>query len=220
MVSWFLLQENGYQLLFLSARAIVQAYLTKSFLFNLKQVYFTMTWSLICFLRCTVVLVFWRLMIKMFRNIFVQPDKFSYLVRGLQFVVFGVLKSSLLYLLALTLVLCCFIEQFCTPSVWYLDHARLWYCFLLFLDCANFLWRYFGTLVDVIIINRIIEYNFLKMLAGWEKLTQWTCCYFPWWLISIIVPRRWDPFPWRINSHLIIYQRKVVTLHIIKRKLQ
>lgn len=31
-------QENGYQLLFLSARAIVQAYLTKNFLFNLKQV--------------------------------------------------------------------------------------------------------------------------------------------------------------------------------------
>ncbi|KAK6126054.1 hypothetical protein DH2020_040168 [Rehmannia glutinosa] len=30
-------KENGYQLLFLSARAIVQAYLTKSFLFNLKQ---------------------------------------------------------------------------------------------------------------------------------------------------------------------------------------
>uniref|UniRef100_A0A3Q7IND0 LNS2/PITP domain-containing protein n=1 Tax=Solanum lycopersicum TaxID=4081 RepID=A0A3Q7IND0_SOLLC len=29
--------ENGYQLLFLSARAIVQAYLTKNFLFNLKQ---------------------------------------------------------------------------------------------------------------------------------------------------------------------------------------
>ena len=34
----FLNQENGYQLLFLSARAIVQAYLTKNFLFNLKQV--------------------------------------------------------------------------------------------------------------------------------------------------------------------------------------
>lgn len=33
-----LLQENGYQLLFLSARAIVQAYLTRSFLLNLKQV--------------------------------------------------------------------------------------------------------------------------------------------------------------------------------------
>jgi phosphatidate phosphatase PAH1 len=31
-------QENGYQLIFLSARAIVQAYLTKNFLFNLKQV--------------------------------------------------------------------------------------------------------------------------------------------------------------------------------------
>ncbi|XP_022859166.1 phosphatidate phosphatase PAH1-like [Olea europaea var. sylvestris] len=31
------IKENGYQLLFLSARAIVQAYLTKSFLFNLKQ---------------------------------------------------------------------------------------------------------------------------------------------------------------------------------------
>ncbi|KAL9265025.1 Phosphatidate phosphatase PAH1-like protein [Drosera capensis] len=30
-------QENGYQLLFLSARAIVQAYLTRSFLLNLKQ---------------------------------------------------------------------------------------------------------------------------------------------------------------------------------------
>ncbi|KAF3586426.1 hypothetical protein F2Q69_00032110 [Brassica cretica] len=30
-------QENGYQLLFLSARAIVQAYLTRSFLNNLKQ---------------------------------------------------------------------------------------------------------------------------------------------------------------------------------------
>lgn len=32
------LQENGYQLLFLSARAIVQAYLTRSFLLNIKQV--------------------------------------------------------------------------------------------------------------------------------------------------------------------------------------
>ncbi|XP_027174613.1 phosphatidate phosphatase PAH1 isoform X1 [Coffea eugenioides] len=31
------IKENGYQLLFLSARAIVQAYITKSFLFNLKQ---------------------------------------------------------------------------------------------------------------------------------------------------------------------------------------
>ncbi|KAM0903761.1 hypothetical protein ACQ4PT_018462 [Festuca glaucescens] len=31
------IKENGYQLIFLSARAIVQAYLTKSFLFNLKQ---------------------------------------------------------------------------------------------------------------------------------------------------------------------------------------
>ncbi|KAH6825734.1 Lipin family protein [Perilla frutescens var. hirtella] len=31
------IKENGYQLLFLSARAIVQSYLTKSFLFNLKQ---------------------------------------------------------------------------------------------------------------------------------------------------------------------------------------
>ncbi|RAL53788.1 hypothetical protein DM860_004259 [Cuscuta australis] len=31
------IKENGYQLLFLSARAIVQAYLTKSFLHNLKQ---------------------------------------------------------------------------------------------------------------------------------------------------------------------------------------
>ncbi|KAF6139079.1 hypothetical protein GIB67_010805 [Kingdonia uniflora] len=31
------LQENGYQLLFLSARAISQAYLTRQFLFNLKQ---------------------------------------------------------------------------------------------------------------------------------------------------------------------------------------
>lgn len=36
--SLFLPQENGYQLLFLSARAIVQAYLTRSFLLNLKQV--------------------------------------------------------------------------------------------------------------------------------------------------------------------------------------
>ena len=33
-----LCQENGYQLLFLSARAIVQAYLTRNFLLNLKQV--------------------------------------------------------------------------------------------------------------------------------------------------------------------------------------
>ncbi|KAK4377673.1 hypothetical protein RND71_003969 [Anisodus tanguticus] len=32
------IKENGYQLLFLSARAIVQAYLTKNFLFNLKQI--------------------------------------------------------------------------------------------------------------------------------------------------------------------------------------
>ncbi|KAJ0983945.1 hypothetical protein J5N97_002301 [Dioscorea zingiberensis] len=31
------IRENGYQLLFLSARAIVQAYLTRSFLLNLKQ---------------------------------------------------------------------------------------------------------------------------------------------------------------------------------------
>ncbi|CAI9783222.1 unnamed protein product [Fraxinus pennsylvanica] len=31
------IKENGYQLLFLSARAIVQSYLTKNFLFNLKQ---------------------------------------------------------------------------------------------------------------------------------------------------------------------------------------
>ncbi|GAA0187489.1 hypothetical protein LIER_34777 [Lithospermum erythrorhizon] len=31
------IKENGYQLLFLSARAIVQAYLTRSFLLNLKQ---------------------------------------------------------------------------------------------------------------------------------------------------------------------------------------
>ncbi|MED6110566.1 phosphatidate phosphatase pah1 [Stylosanthes scabra] len=31
------IKENGYQLLFLSARAIVQAYLTRNFLFNLKQ---------------------------------------------------------------------------------------------------------------------------------------------------------------------------------------
>ncbi|CDP06669.1 unnamed protein product [Coffea canephora] len=31
------IKENGYQLLFLSARAIVQAYITKSFLINLKQ---------------------------------------------------------------------------------------------------------------------------------------------------------------------------------------
>ncbi|OWM82353.1 hypothetical protein CDL15_Pgr001927 [Punica granatum] len=31
------IEENGYQLLFLSARAIVQAYLTRSFLLNLKQ---------------------------------------------------------------------------------------------------------------------------------------------------------------------------------------
>ena len=34
----FMLQENGYQLLFLSARAISQAYHTRQFLFNLKQV--------------------------------------------------------------------------------------------------------------------------------------------------------------------------------------
>ncbi|XP_058109877.1 phosphatidate phosphatase PAH1 isoform X2 [Magnolia sinica] len=32
------IKENGYQLLFLSARAIVQAYLTRSFLLNLKQI--------------------------------------------------------------------------------------------------------------------------------------------------------------------------------------
>ncbi|KAL2660364.1 hypothetical protein GLYMA_03G174900v4 [Glycine max] len=31
------IKENGYQLLFLSARAIVQAYLTRNFLLNLKQ---------------------------------------------------------------------------------------------------------------------------------------------------------------------------------------
>lgn len=34
----YTLQENGYQLLFLSARAISQAYNTRRFLFNLKQV--------------------------------------------------------------------------------------------------------------------------------------------------------------------------------------
>ncbi|EFH42300.1 hypothetical protein ARALYDRAFT_918571 [Arabidopsis lyrata subsp. lyrata] len=33
----WIFQENGYQLLFQSARAIVQAYLTRSFLNNLKQ---------------------------------------------------------------------------------------------------------------------------------------------------------------------------------------
>jgi hypothetical protein len=32
------LQDNGYQLLFLSARAIAQAYLTRQFLVNVKQV--------------------------------------------------------------------------------------------------------------------------------------------------------------------------------------
>lgn len=36
----FLLQENGYQLLFLSARSISQAYLTRQFLFNLMQVFY------------------------------------------------------------------------------------------------------------------------------------------------------------------------------------
>lgn len=35
----FFLQENGYQLLFLSARSISQAYLTRQFLFNLMQVF-------------------------------------------------------------------------------------------------------------------------------------------------------------------------------------
>lgn len=34
------MQENGYQLLFLSARSISQAYLTRQFLVNLKQVMF------------------------------------------------------------------------------------------------------------------------------------------------------------------------------------
>ena len=34
----YFFQESGYQLLFLSAPAIVQAYLTRSFLNNLKQV--------------------------------------------------------------------------------------------------------------------------------------------------------------------------------------
>jgi len=34
------LQENGYELLFLSARAISQADLTRQFLFNVKQVTF------------------------------------------------------------------------------------------------------------------------------------------------------------------------------------
>lgn len=43
-LSWFFplsishLQENGYQLLFLSARSISQAYLTRQFLVNLRQV--------------------------------------------------------------------------------------------------------------------------------------------------------------------------------------
>jgi hypothetical protein len=35
------LQENGYELLFLSARAISQADLTRQFLFNVKQVPFS-----------------------------------------------------------------------------------------------------------------------------------------------------------------------------------
>lgn len=43
------LQENGYQLLFLSARAISQAYHTRQFLFNLKQVrencFYFLIWS-------------------------------------------------------------------------------------------------------------------------------------------------------------------------------
>ena len=33
-----IVQENGYEVMFLSARAISQAYLTRQFLFNLKQV--------------------------------------------------------------------------------------------------------------------------------------------------------------------------------------
>lgn len=33
-------QDNGYELLFLSARAISQAYLTRQFLFNVKQVHY------------------------------------------------------------------------------------------------------------------------------------------------------------------------------------
>lgn len=32
------MQENGYELLFLSARAISQAYVTRQFLINVKQV--------------------------------------------------------------------------------------------------------------------------------------------------------------------------------------
>ena len=37
-ILFHVLQENGYQLLFLSARAISQAYHTRRFLFNIKQV--------------------------------------------------------------------------------------------------------------------------------------------------------------------------------------
>ncbi|KAF3778324.1 Phosphatidate phosphatase [Nymphaea thermarum] len=38
------IKENGYQLLFLSARAIAQAYLTRNFLHNLKQVADASNW--------------------------------------------------------------------------------------------------------------------------------------------------------------------------------
>jgi len=38
-------QENGYQLLFLSARAISQAHITRRFLFSLKQVLFSSSQS-------------------------------------------------------------------------------------------------------------------------------------------------------------------------------
>lgn len=36
---FFVMQENGYQLLFLSARSISQSYITRQFLLNIKQVY-------------------------------------------------------------------------------------------------------------------------------------------------------------------------------------
>lgn len=46
-----ILQENGYQLIFLSARAISQAHITRQFLLNLKQVICA---SLMLFLYQTV----------------------------------------------------------------------------------------------------------------------------------------------------------------------
>jgi len=34
----------------------------------------------------------------------------------------------------------------------------------------------------------------VHIFAGWQDLTQWTCCYFSRRTISLSLPRRWDTF--------------------------